>query len=240
MIKTTNILGLDRFGIAIGELAQMADSQVIVEVFLTYISEKDYFRYPPKKRRQKIAHRYRKLYKKILKEWPAPIIKMIGSKFEPLGFHSAIKAREIINLPAWGNDATITVISIDGLEKKKTNFDELNSEKRYFSVKLRFMEQVEGLKKGLVKYEDRIILLKASSFEDAEDKVYEKFKDDEDISLVSGGSLMVRWKFEQVLYIYDTTEVEIDDEGTEVFSVYKSRRLKPEYEWHPEYEDDEL
>ncbi len=238
MKKATHILGLEKFGVTIDELAQMDEKEVELQVFLAYISEKDYYRYPPKTRRKKITQRYKTLYKNILEKWPAPITEMIGNNLKPLGFLSIIKAEEVLNLPELGKDANIKVITIEGIEKKKIDIDELNSEKRYFSVKLRFIEQVEGLKKGLVKYEDRIILLKATSFMDAENRIYEKFKGDEDISLVSGGSLMVRWKFEKVLYIYDTTEVEIDDEGTEVYSEYKSRRLKPEYEWHPKYEHD--
>jgi len=42
---------------------------------------------------------------------------------------------------------------------------------------------------------------------------------------------MVRWAFERILDVYDLYDEEFNPEGTEVASVLKKRRMKPEFEW---------
>lgn len=44
---------------------------------------------------------------------------------------------------------------------------------------------------------------------------------------------LVRWRFERVLDVYETNLERLEPTGSEVYSTLRSRRMRPEYEWHP-------
>jgi len=106
------------------------------------------------------------------------------------------------------------------------------SDPRWFAVKGRFVMQDEGVTRGMQQYEDRILLVQARSFKDAERKAMREFRQYGYISQTTTGHFR-RWIFETVLDVYKTCEDTIDPKGTEVWSEMKQRRMKPEYEWHP-------
>lgn len=100
----------------------------------------------------------------------------------------------------------------------------------WFSVKARFAIQVEGQRTGMQSYEDRIVMVKAISFEDAESKLQPKFKK-YGMPYLNPHGFMARWKFERVLDVYEVGDEEINPRGVEVFSVLTQRRMKPEHAW---------
>jgi hypothetical protein len=94
----------------------------------------------------------------------------------------------------------------------------------------RFAIQMEGQTTGLQDYEDRIVMVKARSSEDAENKLQPEFKQYGTPYLNPHG-FMARWAFERVLDVYEIWDEEIDPRGVEVFSVLAQRRMKPEHAW---------
>ena len=81
-------------------------------------------------------------------------------------------------------------------------------------------------------YEDRILLVQARSFKDAERKAMHEFRQYETLYQTTTGHFC-RWAFEAILDIYQTGIDTFDPAGTEVYSEMKKRRMKPQYEWHP-------
>jgi len=73
-------------------------------------------------------------------------------------------------------------------------------------------------------------MVKAISFEDAENKLQPEFEQYGTPYLNPHG-FMARWAFERVLDVYEIGDEEIDPRGVEVFSVLGRRRMKPEYAW---------
>lgn len=59
-----------------------------------------------------------------------------------------------------------------------------------------------------------------------------EFRQYEMLSLTTTGEFF-RWTFEAILDIYETFIDAVDPDGMEVYSEMKTRRMKPEYEWHP-------
>ena len=107
------------------------------------------------------------------------------------------------------------------MKRKKTNFKE---KKRFISVKARVAIQVEGVKKGKQKYENRILIIKAKSFKSAKKKLRREFKKYQKSYLNPAGKL-VRWKLEKFIDFFETDVYESSDfnnkSGNEIFSVLK-------------------
>lgn len=80
-------------------------------------------------------------------------------------------------------------------------------------------------------YEERIVLVMARSFAEAERKVMREFRQYEAPSLNTSG-YFYRSVFEAILDTYDVGDDAINPNGTEVFSELKHRRMKPGYEWN--------
>jgi glycerol-3-phosphate O-acyltransferase len=81
--------------------------------------------------------------------------------------------------------------------------------------------------------EDRFVLVHASSWQDAKRRLRQQWRDYATPYLNSEGQ-MVSWWLERVVDVYETGETQIDPAGTEVYSRLGSRRMRPEFVWHPE------
>ncbi len=81
-------------------------------------------------------------------------------------------------------------------------------------------------------YEERLVAVKATSFKDAERIVRPEFRAYARPYLNPKGE-MVRWRFEEVVDVYDLGEVQFDGGPVEVFSTLKKRRMRPDLAWKP-------
>ena len=82
--------------------------------------------------------------------------------------------------------------------------------------------------------EDRFVLVRASSFQDAKRRLRQQWRDYATPYLNSEGQ-MVSWSLEKVIDVYETGETQIDPAGTEVYSKLGKRRMRPEFVWRPEH-----
>ena len=227
--------GLDGYDLNLDQLQELEDRLIKVYIEIKSWPEKKYLKFRPQIRRKKRGEWYRNAYKNITEKWPSDEIKLVGSNRRPIGFVSIIKSNDIQYIRRISDIGRIKIIKVEGLRRKKQKRPKV---KKYFAVKAGFVEQIEGMTKGLQRCEERIVLVKAYDFKDAERIAIKEFKEYEQTYLTDNGFTMVRWKFEEVINIYDVLEEEIDPKGTEVYSEFKYRRMKPEYQWHPEYADD--
>lgn len=105
---------------------------------------------------------------------------------------------------------------------------------KFYCVRMTVAIQIEGMKKGRQTIEDRFVLVKARSFEDAYDKI-EKQKGEYESPYLNSDGALVRWKIESLddcyeTYIGDPTDLN-DKEGVEVFSKLRYRQMKKEHIW---------
>ncbi|MEZ0611271.1 DUF4288 domain-containing protein [Fibrella sp. WM1] len=102
----------------------------------------------------------------------------------------------------------------------------------YWCLKLQFIIQIEGRKKGLISVEEQFVLVKAKSREIAEEWVRAYAADYETPYMNTDGH-WVRWKFHGIL---DAHEPSLQkpfavDGPVELFSSFQRRRMKPSDYW---------
>lgn len=196
-----------------------------------------YFKYPrltvlqsmtPQERMKFINRKFQSDYKDITKVLGDHPFEIIGTMRKPRGIKVNRDARSISSLLKLNfiDKSLSTGITI---ARKAAGI-----EQSYFCFKTIFQIQIEGHTKGLQTYEERFVLVKATSWDKAEAKVIKQFKDKEEPYL-NGYGEMVRWKFESIEESYYTS-VETEDgfhTPVEIFSKLKARRLKKENIWRP-------
>ncbi len=223
--KKTSIYWLKEFGLSIGQLTSLGSVKIKLHVCLRHINEKSLFNLKPSQRIEKTKRHYEFLLSRVKRNWSGGPIQITWTRREPRGFSTSVEARRVSRLLQMPEIASIWLDEIPGRKRK-----DLKPKERWFAVQARFAIQVEGQTIGLQTYEDRIMMVKAFSFEDAEKRLQPEFKKYGTPYLNPRG-FMARWKFERVLNAYEIYDEKIDPQGVEVFSVLAQRRLKPEFAW---------
>lgn len=127
---------------------------------------------------------------------------------------------------------SLQILKISGAVKITKKYDTSG----FYCVKVIVAIQVEKAKKGMQSWDERYILIKANSFDDAYNKVEKNAKTYESESYINPYGELVRWKFERMVdcfeaSIYDIKELN-NKEGVEVYSTLKLRKLTKERYWN--------
>lgn len=106
----------------------------------------------------------------------------------------------------------------------------------FFCVKVTIAIQIEKAKKGMQTWEERYILIKAKSFDDAFNKVEKNAKNYTSGPYINPYGQLVRWKIESYddcyhTSIYNPKQLN-DEEGVEVFSTLKLRKMTKDRYWN--------
>lgn len=229
------IFGIDK----IEELDSIVEP-LNIRILLKYPNYKDLLKFKPSVRIKIIRQRKRDIFKEFLSTIDRTY-KRVGSHIDPSGLEIECTKKELLK---FNKDKRIESISIKGInEKYETEFE---SNELWFVFITRFAIQIENKIKGIQDYEDRILMIKAKNQKEAEKKLKKGFKRYEEPYLNIYGEL-VRWKFEEFIDVDVIDYNFIEDlknngnEGIEILSRIKSRRLNKEKAWIIEYEDnDEL
>jgi len=229
--RESKIYNLEDFGLDLDSLLALGKRKVKLRAHIRYPKVSSIFPLPPDERKRKTDQSLREKFQSVKKRWPAKEFEIIGTKIRPSGIEGEVEAQAIAEILTVREFDHIWIESVQGRKRSTVPDNTLY----WFGVKAIFAIQVEGKKTGLQTYEERIVILKAKTFEDAERRVLKEFKAYGNPYL-NGDGEMVRWQFEKILDTYAIQEEELDPKGTEVFSVLKGRRMKPEYEWHPRSE----
>ncbi len=227
-----HILGGEEYGLEyVDDIEKLGERLIKLDVQLYPADEEQFFPLSPDERTQAIQTWVENVYEQIKKSVPLRKVKLKWrTKRRKLwGFECEILPADIRKLMQQPHIRFVWIISIEGMRPKKLR---KSRKLEWYAVKARFICQVEGQIKGSLMYEDRILLLKAYDFEDAEKRAQKEFEEYSHTYLNSDHE-MVRWQFEEVLGVYHTFIDKIDPAGMEVYSEYGRRRMRPEYEWHP-------
>lgn len=123
----------------------------------------------------------------------------------------------------------IFINHIDGAVKAKPV-----NVKQLFCVKMTVVIEIEGIGSGFQNIEDRLVLIKAKSSEDAYKKL-EKKKDDYSQPYLNSDGRLVRWRIESFDDCYETNIRNVDElnnnDGVEVYSKLRKRKQKKENIW---------
>lgn len=228
------LYGLDSYGITIAQLIKLGDCPITVNFHFKYITkEEKLFSLPPSRRNEKIKEWYINLSTKFKKKLIAKQInyELHHNPKSPTVFGTSnLKASQIV---FFLNDASlqfIKIVKIKGLKRKKIKAPVTD---KWFAVQTKFAVQIEGQTKGLQTYEERIILIKSKTEVKAKKRLLKEFNAYEKPYLNSDG-YMVRWKFEAFIdsyWVFDDEIKKQGEQGVEIFSVLKNRRMKSEHQW---------
>lgn len=131
--------------------------------------------------------------------------------------------------------AAVESVSVDNVAASQIKKRRARKPQQFFCVKTTVAVQVEGVADGLQLYEERLVLVRAASCEQACEKIQAGSAEYAQPYLNSDGQL-VRWQLESIDDCYETSITmlkEFDNPaGAEVFSVLKRRRITPERMWN--------
>ncbi len=182
----------------------------------------------PHERQARIAKFLARGLKSLEKHCSGCQLEVQGDNGEAWTIVVRVPAKSVAELSKLPNVGSVWVRKIQGLRRRRQSTAQLE----WFAVWGRVAIQVEGQVSGYQTVEDRVLLVKASSERDAKRRLVKEWKSYAEPYLNSEG-YMVRWLLEEVLDVYALMDEEIDENGTEVYSRLRNRRMRPEYQWHP-------
>jgi hypothetical protein len=201
-----------------------------VRILLTQNDFKKVINLTPGERVSAADKHYRDSFLKLLQKHQFDKYKVIGNKKRPSGIETNILTRDLKKLAKLKIIGSIFINSVHGGKKIIEK-----EQQRFFCIKMTVAIQIEGVKKGLQTYEQRYVLIKATSFDEAYRKMERQTKKYMEPYLNYLGQL-VRWKIESLDDCYETFISNCDDlnlkGGAEVFSVLKKRKLTKERFWN--------
>jgi hypothetical protein len=206
---------------------------VDVSVSIKYPDPKQYIEFKPKERINKIDHYHNESLKELLRLNLFDDYEIIGTKRKPRGVKMRTKFSSLNILNKLDFVCGVTIKNIDHakLVKKEEQPLKLN---QYFCVKMTVVIDFEGISSKRQKIEQRFVLIKADSFDDAYEKL-EKQKDSYAEPYLNSDGRFVRWRIESFDDCYETdinSPKDLDNpEGVEIYSKFKSRKTKTETVW---------
>jgi len=137
-------------------------------------------------------------------------------------------AREILAIAGSAGVRSVHVAKVAGYRRRRPGKSPL----AWYCVRALVVIRVEQATAGLQNTEDRFVLVRASSFKDANKRLRQQWQEYVTPYLNSEGQ-MVSWSLDKVIDVYETGESELDPGGAEVYSKLGKRRMRPEYVWRP-------
>jgi hypothetical protein len=203
---------------------------VELSIHLNYPDSNDLCQYSPSERIKKTNQYLKKAFNKLIETKLFSEYELIGSNKRPTGIRAKIKYTTLTQLEELDYISYVSIHKIDKAKEKKNR-----SIQNFYCVKMTVAIEIEGKRKGFQSFEERFVLIKAKSFEDAYKKIEAQKADYEQVYLNPYGQL-VRWKIESLDDCYITDMTKLSDfnapEGVEVYSILKTRRLNQERFWN--------
>ena len=137
-------------------------------------------------------------------------------------------ARELLSLAEAAGVSSVYVTRVAGIRRRRSRETRL----AWYCVRAFVVIRVEDAKSGMQSTEDRFVLVRAASFEDAKKRLRRQWREYASLYLNPNGQI-VSWSLDKVIDVYDTGETEIDPAGTEVYSKLGQRRMRLEHVWRP-------
>lgn len=147
----------------------------------------------------------------------------------PFSFQVYGSAREILALTGAAGVQSIYVTKVGGRRLRRPKPEPRLG---WYCVRAFVVILVEGETSGLQATEDRFVLVRALSFEDAKKRLRRQWREYARPYLNSDGR-MVSWQLDHVVDVYFIDEKNIDPSGTEVYSRLGNRKMRPQYVWRP-------
>jgi Domain of unknown function (DUF4288) len=137
-------------------------------------------------------------------------------------------ARDLVAFASALGIRSICIEKVAGFRRNR----ETTSPFSWYCVRALIVIRVEKQRSGLQTIEDRFVLIRACSCNEATKRLKGHWLEYATPYLNSDGQ-MVSWSLEKILDVFETGETEIDPAGTEVYSKLNHRRMRPSQVWRP-------
>ncbi len=209
-----------------------ADKRFVdADIHFKYTDTNTVLDFSPAERKKKINEDHKEKYKKLLDTGLFKEYRLIGTAQSPRGLKAKVPYECLEIIKTFDFVRSISINRLDGA-KKKTKRRDLPS---YYCVKMTVAVEIEGVDKGMQTIEDRFVIVKAKSHDEAI-KNLEKTKNVYSEPYLNSDGRLVRFKVESFDDSYETEIHGMADlnnpEGVEVFSKFRSRRLKDGNVWN--------
>lgn len=223
----TEVLGLDEFKISVAALRRLRQ-QIGVAVHLrTFEVTRAVAGLPASERHPFLRRRAIRWMRHLNAAFPTAGWK-ITSQPDKIAqiVRGRVAADQIVRLAARREVESVVVTSIPGRRRRRR----ASARESWFCVRGLVAVQVEGQRVGLQSVEDRFIVLRATSAEDAQRRLRRQWREYAKPYMNILGEL-VRWRLERVTDVYDICENQLDPNGAEVYSRLRNRRLRRQFVW---------
>jgi hypothetical protein len=232
------VTGLQNFKLTQASFRRLGSRKVLAYVYLrTYDVTPAVQRRPTTKRFAYLSARVDQWIEKLYRLYPRLPFQVKGGKSPSSGVRRwsqlpttlmvKTTARDVLSLAASAGVSSIHVTRVAGRRRRSPK-----KQLAWYCVRAFVVIRIERATSGLQSTEDRFVLVRAGSFEDAKRRLKRQWQKYAAPYLNSNGQ-MVSWSLEKVIDVYDTCETEIDPSGTEVYSKLGHRRMRLEYVWRP-------
>lgn len=223
------ITGLDAFGLVSTELPRLGARAVLAYVHLkTYEITPAVVRVACRDRHRYLLQRAERWIERLRRLFPGRSFGIRSDTAIPSSLGVRLRAHEVAEVARQPGVRSIHVAQIKSRRRRQT----LLRENEWYCVRARVAVQVEGQSKGLQTIEDRFIVVRARSFQDAEKRLTQEWREYASPYL-NGDGRLVRWQCEKIVDVYSTSETDLEAKGTEVYSKLSTRRMKTRYAWNP-------
>jgi len=203
---------------------------VDIKIYLKYPDEEKFRHFEPKERVKKIDEYFRESLKQLIALHLFKNHEKIGTKKRPRGVKTTVKYNLLKSL----GKLDYIEIFIDAIADAVKMEDSSQNTSRYYAIKMTVVIEIEGLLSKKQSIEERIVVIRALSFQEAYDKL-EKNKDNYTTTYLNPNGHFVRWRIESFDDCYSTDALTIKDfdnpDGVEVYSKLKSRKSKQQIAW---------
>ena len=232
------VTGLENFKLSLESFRRLGNAKARAYVALrTYDLTPAVRKLPPSLRHAYLIARVNRWIASLRRSFPELVIQTSLGK--PLGdirrksdLPSSLRfsgpARKIVAVAGASGVSTVHIVRVAGLRRQSPRIAELS----WYCVRAFVTICVEGATSGMQSTEERFVLLRAHSFDDAKKRLGRKWIEYATPYMNPHGQL-VSWKLDRIVDTYDLVETEIDPAGTEVYSKLGRRRMRPEYVWRP-------
>jgi hypothetical protein len=222
-------LGLKQLGLTVGGLRRLGQRRVRVRVYLRS------FEVTPRVASLAPAQRHPFL-KRQASRWVAHLAERYpragwrvdeGARAIPMWLEGSLGGADVPTVVGEPGVRSVAVLAVAGRRRRRR----AARSTPWFCVRARVAVQVEGEDRGLQTVEDRFMLVRAASAEDAERRLVPHWREYAKPYLNAKGQL-VRWKFEEVTDVYEAAlEDDESPDMAEVYSRLRGRRMRPEFVW---------
>ena len=227
MRKRPHIIGLEDFGLTVATLTRLRTRVVRVSIQLRGQTLTTLRRLPPKKRDVTLRRALARQLERVRRAFPEIEFVSRGKRKPSWTIDASVPAHLVVALASRVEIKQVMLGAIEGRRKRVRR-----SGPAWFCVWGVVAIQIEGKTKGAVSLEDRLVLVRATSPDDATrrlERLWSKYAE----PYMNPDGYLVRWKFISVQDVYELPDNEIDPRGTEVYSRLRRARMRPEYRWRP-------